>query len=287
MKVREENGDVEPTRQMPVIHALARGLRVLEQLAADAQDGASVTGVTELADALGLHKSTALRLLLTLERCGYVEQDEVTRGFRLRWKLFELGSALLMRGDLVREARPVLERLAQTTGEVVHLSVLDDGEVVYVDKVDTPATIRMYSRVGRKSPVHCTGVGKAILAFLSPAEVDRIVATKGLRKYTERTLTRREDLEADLARIRETGVAFDDEEHEVGIRCVAAPIRNHLGQAVASLSVAGPAFRMTEERQRALADPVSRLSRTISERLGFNPEAVQAKSKYWEGATRP
>lgn len=255
--------------RMPLVATLVNGLEILEGLAAAEEEGRAYVSASEQAEMLGLHKSTVLRLLSTLEHKGYVERDPETKGYRLRWKLFQLGSAVLTRNDLVREARPILEELARATGEVVHLSVLDDDEVVYVDKVEPPSTIRMYSRVGRRSPAHCTGVGKALIAFLPDAELNRLLEERGLRRYTRGTITDPEVLRRELARVRQTGVAYDEEEHEEGICCVAAPVRDHRGAVVASISVAGPAFRLGRERRQELAKVVRGASERISARLGY------------------
>lgn len=255
-------------RSVRLLSSLDQGLAVLEALA---QAREEALGLTELAQRLALHKSTVARIVATLSARGYVEQDPRTRRYRLTLKLFELGSLCLARLELVTEARPIIEELAQASGEVVHLAVLDQGEVVYVDKVESEQTIRMYSRVGRRSPVHCTGVGKALLAFVDDATFQAIVAEKGLRRFTPRTITDADRLRDHLARVREVGVAFDDEEHEPGIRCVAAPVRDHRGVVIASISVAGPAVRMTHERLRELAEPVRRAAAAISARLGYRP----------------
>lgn len=257
-----------PIRSVRLLSSLEHGLAVLEALASAREQ---TLGLSELAQRVGLHKTSAARVLATLTAHGYVEQDPRTRRYRLTLKLFELGSLCLARIELVREARPLLENLARLSGEVVHLAVLDQGEVVYVDKVESEQTIRMYSRVGRRSPVHCTGVGKALLAFVDDVTFQSIVAEKGLRRYTPRTITDPERLREHLARVRETGVAFDDEEHEPGIRCVAAPVRDHRGVVVASISVAGPTVRMTHERLQELAEPVRQTAAAISARLGYRP----------------
>lgn len=252
--------------QLPIVQALAHGLAVLEAMARDESDW---QGVSDIAARLRMHKSTVLRLLATLEHCGYVEQDLATRRYRLRLKLFELGSQVVGRTDLLKEARPVLERLNRECGEVVHLGVLDEGQVVYVEKVESTHTIRMYSRIGRRSPLHCTGVGKALLAFLPSEEIVRIIETKGLKGYTPNTITDRSALLRHLEDVRARGVAFDNEEHEPGIRCVAAPVWDRTGALVAAISVAGPSLRMTPERLEELARPVMEAALEISRRLGY------------------
>lgn len=250
---------------VPLVQALTHGLAVLEAMARAEEDW---HGVTELAARLRMHKSTVLRLLATLEASGYVEQEPETRRYRLRLKLFELGSQVIGRTDLMKEARPILEDLNRQTDEVVHLGVLDQGEVVYVDKVESSHTLRMYSRIGRRSPVHATGVGKALLAFLPEAEVEGITENRGLKRYTPNTIVDRSRLLAHMAEIRKAGVAFDDEEHEPGIRCVAAPVMDLHGRVAAAISVAGPSLRMTPERLTELVNPVREAANELSRRLG-------------------
>lgn len=259
-------------RALEPLKALDNALVVLEALARTRE---GVLGVTELAKLTGLNKTTVSRILLTLMQRGYVDQDPASTKYRLTLKLFELGSLCLERTDLVKEARPVLERLAQLSGEVVHLAVLDQGEAVYIDKVETEHAVRMYSRIGRRSPLHCTGVGKVLLAFAGPAEFERLVRERGLRRYTENTITDPEILAKHLAEIRQNEVAFDNEEHEQGIRCVAAPVRDHRAVTVAAISVAGPSLRLTPERQQQLVAPVKEAALEISRRLGYRPASAR------------
>jgi len=250
---------------VPIINTLVNALSVLEVLARSDREW---IGISELANQLRLNKSTVLRILATFEMQGYVEQDPKSKEFRLTLKLFELGSNALARTDLLREARPFLKKLEAATGETVHLAVLDDGEAVYVDKVEGEQAIQMYSRIGRRSPVHCTGVGKVLLAFRPDEEVAAIVARRGLRKFTANTITSMSRLLEELATIRQQGVAFDDEEHEEGIRCVAAPIYDHRGEVIASLSLTVPAFRMSREKAREMVGLVKGTADAISSRLG-------------------
>ncbi|MBX5476933.1 MAG: IclR family transcriptional regulator [Clostridia bacterium] len=259
--------------QTPLVQALMHGLAVLEAMAREEEDW---QGVSELAARLRMHKSTVLRLLATLEACGYVEQDAATKRYRLRLKLFELGSQVIARTDLLKEARPILEQLNRETGEVVHLGVLDQGEVVYVEKMESTHTIRMHSRIGRRSPLHCTGVGKALLAWLPEEEVIHVIETKGLKRYTPNTIVDRSALLQHLETVRQLGVAFDNEEHEPGIRCVAAPVWDRHGRLAGAISVAGPSLRMTPERLQSLAEPVRQAALEISRRLGYTERDASA-----------
>jgi DNA-binding IclR family transcriptional regulator len=166
-------------------------------------------------------------------------------------------------------AEPLLIELWQNSQETVHLGVLNDGEVLYVEKLESPHTIRMYSEIGRRAPLHCTGLGKALLANLPAEEIEQVIEQRGLRRYTENTLVNRADLFEEMAAIRFRGAAFDNEEHEKSVRCVAAPVYDAQGRVIAAISIAGPAFRMTPERQKDLVPYVVEASQRISRRLGY------------------
>ncbi|HYF95263.1 MAG TPA: IclR family transcriptional regulator [Symbiobacteriaceae bacterium] len=256
---------------IPLVATLVNGLRILETLAHAGSEG---LGVTEVATRLREHKSTVLRLLVTLENEGYVGQDARTLNYYLRTKLFQLGSAGLAGMDLVKVARPHLDRLGALTGEVVHLGVLDEGEVVYIIKVDSQHVINMYSRIGRRSPAHCTGLGKALIAYLPDDQLEQLIRLRGLKQYTPNTISDPAALRAHLAVIRERGVAFDHEEHEPGVRCVSAPVRDHSGAVVAAVSVAAPTLRLTPEQAEALVDTVRATANVISDELGYCPKPM-------------
>lgn len=226
-------------------------------------------GVSAIAQDLNLCKSTAHRLLSTLEQRGYVEKNPRTRRYRLGLRLFELGHVVMQQMELRAEARPYLEELTQISGEVVHLGILDQGEVVYIDKVESLHTITMFSRVGRRAPVHCTGLGKALLAFQPAQEQDRIILARGLRRFTENTVTDPDTLRRNLELIRTQGYAIDNEEHESGIRCIAVPIRDHTGQVVAAVSISAPAMRFDWNKVEAVKPEIIRVGKAISRRLGF------------------
>lgn len=233
------------------------------------QSGARGLTLSELAQAVGLSKSTVLRVILTLVDERFVDREETTGLFRLGIRAFEVGSLVLDTLEVPRKARPHLERLASETKEAVHLSVLDNGEVVYVDKIESSQTLRLYSRIGRRAPAHCTGVGKALLAYLPSEERRRVVEDHPFQAYTPNTITDYLDLEKELEIIRQTGVAFDHEEHEEGVCCAAAPIFDYTGKARAAVSVTAPVLRTSPERLEELARAVRETATTISGVLGY------------------
>jgi DNA-binding IclR family transcriptional regulator len=242
-------------------------MAILDELAGGGGD----LSLFELSERLDLHKSTIHRLLMVLERLRLVERHGESGKFGLGLKLFELGSKASGRLGLGERARPHLERLAATAGETAHLCVLDDGEVLYLAKVEPSRTVRVPSSIGQRNPVHCTAVGKALLAFLPDDEVDALIRRRGLKAYTRSTIVTPPLLRRALRVIRERGYAVDDEEIEEGLRCVGAPVRDHSGRVVASVSVAGPAFRLTRNQIPSVARLVMKAARELSAELGHRP----------------
>lgn len=230
-------------------------------------------GISDLAARVGMYKSTAHRLLGTLMRRGYVEQDEPSGKYKLGYTLLDLGMKLLASLDLRREAAPFLQRLALDVNEAVHLAHLDQGEIVYIDKVESSNTIRMHSRIGTRVPAHATGLGKVILAYRPPKEAIDLIDRYGLARLTEHTITDRSQFLQVLRETRERGYAFDLEENELGICCVAAPIWDNTGRVVAACSVSGPSIRMSRQRLVDLVPAVKAVGRAISERLGYGAGA--------------
>lgn len=230
---------VEEHRQSG-IRALARGLRVIEILSS-AHDGLPLT---DIAHSAGLSKSSAHRLLQTLVDEGFVVQDSHPGYYGLSLKLLRLAAQVLEGIGIDELAQPALEKLAAATGETVHMAVLDGTVGVYVQKIDSPSAIRMYSRVGRRVPLHCTAVGKALLAWLPEEQVTRIVATEGLPRFTPNTITDVPRFMKDLATIRERGYAVDAEEHEMGIHCIGAPVFGRNDRVVASVSITALTYRV-------------------------------------------
>jgi DNA-binding IclR family transcriptional regulator len=230
--------------------------------------------ITVLAKRVDMYKSTVHRLISTMMLHNAVEQDLETGKYKLGYGLLDLGMRLLSSIDLRREALPYLQQLATQVNEVVHLAFLDRGEVVYIEKVESPQTIRMHSRVGTHVPVHATGLGKAILAFLPPREAIGIIDRYGLAQLTEHTLTDREVFLRALETTRQTGFAFDLEEHQLGVCCVAAPIWDSSGKVAAACSVSGPSIRMDMDRLSELVPFVKSTAADISRRMGYHAGVV-------------
>jgi len=250
------------------------GLTLTVKKAMDILDCLGETGdplsASEISRKLDMSRSTVYRLLTTLATGGYVSQDPTNpEKYRLGFKIPELASSLLNSIQLRQQALPFLRELRDIANETIHLVVMDRDKVTYIEKVECSQAVRMHSAIGRRGFVHCTAVGKAMLAFMSKTEVEGIVSKHGLFARTPNTITDKETLLRELERVRRQGYAVDDIENEEGIRCVGAPIFDHQGKPVAALSVSGPAFRMTMERVIELTEAVTSTATKISRQLGY------------------
>jgi DNA-binding IclR family transcriptional regulator len=221
---------------------------------------------SEVSRRLKLPKSTVSYILRTLQQRGYLYKDEPSGRYRLSAKLFSVGSEALRGLELHDVALPVLQDLVDKTGLAGHLAILDGREAVYVEKMDKPGFIRMNTWVGRRVDVHCTAVGKALIAHLPQETVNEIVKTKGLTKYTPRTITSPHQLFAELAKVRAEGYAVDDGENSPGVKCVAAAIFNIQKKAVAALGLTGTEPQM----KQAYVKLIRHAAREISRQLGYD-----------------
>ncbi|NPV67060.1 MAG: IclR family transcriptional regulator [Anaerolineae bacterium] len=227
-------------------------------------------GISELAESSGLPLGTTHRLLHTLIALGYIEQDPDTRKYTLGLRFLQLRGQVIGRLNLAALAMPHLKLLMHRVNETVHLAVLNDGEVVYVDRVEGLQTQGMFTQIGKRGPIHCTALGKVLAAF-SPEEVWReAIAKHGMPRRTPATIVDPEAFAAELQKVREQGYAIDNVESEPGVRCVAAPIRDYSGRVIAAVSISGPAARMRPARDQELSIAVRRTAHAISERLGYS-----------------
>ena len=249
------------------IKVLDKSLSVLELLLRQN----SAMNMTELSEKLGFYPSTVHRILDTLKHWGYVEQDPHTQKYQLGLKLLELGMVKLHQMDLVREAAPYLKELVNQCNETVHLGVLEEGDVLYLlAKEESSQTIRMCSYVGKRAPLHCTALGKVLLAYLPVEEIKKILGKRELPRLTEKTITDKNELEKELNKVKEQGFALDIGENEKDVRCIAAPIRNYQGRAIAAVSISGPAFRIDKKVQNNLKEALIEISKKVSKRLGYD-----------------
>ena len=201
--------------------------------------------LTELSSRLNLNPSTTFRLLVTLQSHGYLEQNPENRKYRLGVACLELGSVFLNQSDIRKEALPILSSLRDDCEETVHLARLAGSEVVYLEKLDGLLPIGlMGSRIGGRAPAHCTGLGKAMLAYEPQSEIRQLCAESGLRRFTPNTITDLGELLDELARIREHGYAIDSEEYEPDVKCVTVPIWDYRQNLAGAISVSGPVGRI-------------------------------------------
>lgn len=245
-----------------------KALDVLECLAFSGQP----LSAPEVAERCGFTRPTTYRLISTLAARGYVASGHDGR-YRLGTKMLSLSKRLIENAQLPQLARPDLEKLCQEVGESVHLGVLEDAEVLYVDKVESVSAARMYSVVGTRNPLHSTSLGKAILAFLPETERAMLLGRIAYTERTPNTITNRAELEAHLEVVRGQKYATDDVENEEGIRCVGVPVLGNAGRPIAAISISGPVVRMTPERARELVPALQETGRRISLKFGYsNPQ---------------
>jgi IclR family transcriptional regulator, KDG regulon repressor len=272
------NAKLQRTSKAPVeryrIHVIDRAAQILDCFGFDHQE----LSVSEIGAKTGLHRSTAHRILMALEYNDLIKQNPSTGKYHLGIKLFKLGHQAVSQLNLREICRPFLSRLMNDTKETIHLAVLDDDQVLYLDKVEGPHALRMPSRVGRYIPTYCTSLGKAMLSCLDDQEVKSILRRQALKPHTENTVKNINQLLADLRSVRKRGYAVDNEEIEIGLRCVGAPLRDYTGGMVGAISVAAPSARLSEKNTPVIGRMVIAIAAEISEQLGFErPKTAQAQ----------
>lgn len=245
--------------------------RALAMLEAIAERDNGMTNA-EISRRLEMPKSSASYILRVLERRGYLRRDIETNKYRLGLKALSLSRGALDGLDIRRIALPALQSLVERSHLTAHLAVLDHGEAVYVERVEAPGFVRMNTWVGRHMPIHCTSVGKALVAWLPEAEIKAILKESGMRKRTSKTITVCTRYLQELSRVREQGYAVDDEENNYGVRCVAAPIFDSPGRAVASVGVSGTTTQNDLDHLPKVAELVKEAARKISQSLFGNSD---------------
>ncbi len=261
------------TRRDYSIQSVVRGFNIVDTIAGAEEE----IGAQQISTMVGLHISTVFRFLQTLVQNGVIEQNPQTGKYRLSLKLLAWGMQVLRQMDLRRDAIPLLRELNEKTRETVHMSVYDRDAAIYIEKLESPTPLRGFSEVGKGAPLHCTGVGKVLMAALSDRKLTDLLKRYTLKRFTPNTITQATPMKRELARIRAQSFAIDNEEHEPGIRCVAAPIRNHTGNVIASISIAGRTTSVTPARVPELIHTVQETAQKISTRLGYR-ERLAARS---------
>lgn len=248
------------------VQALDRALRLLEVLA-----GADGMTLTVLAQASGLAASTVHRLLATLAAHGFAEVDEQEQTWMIGVEAFRVGQAFHRRFKVATMGRPVMRELMEATGETANIGIFEGGDVVFISQVESHEPIRAFFRAGERRHAHASGIGKALLAEMPRERVERLVRDKGLPRFTDATITEIERLFADLEAIRRRGWSLDDEERSRGMRCIAAPVFDENGEAIAGLSISGPSGRLEPDRVDRLGPLVRRAADTITRAIGGRP----------------
>lgn len=247
-----------------LIQSIARASLILEEIAANN----NTISITELSKKVNLHKSTVHRILSTLIETGYVNQNPINNQYELTIKLFEIGTSAIKQDDLITLVKPHLEHLRDISGETIHLVVPDKTDIVYVDKVESNHTLRLHSVIGRRSPMYCTAVGKAILSERDELAVEKFWGKINPVRHTEFTITDLDNFKCELQKIRTSGISYDNSEHEPEIRCIASVLLNSFGDVVGAISISGPVQRMTDEHIDTLIPELLNVKQILSKQLG-------------------
>jgi IclR family KDG regulon transcriptional repressor len=251
------------------LSSVANAIRLIKAFSDDDYE----IGISDLGKRLLLPKSTVHRLASTLVDAGMLEQNVESGKYRLGLVVFELGSLVRRKMDFSTEAKPFLMELREKTGETVHLTILDHSSIVYINSLESKQAVRMTLDVGMRKPAHATAAGKVMLAYLAPEALERVLAG-GLVGLTANTIVDLDAFRQELATVRTRGYAIADEESEVGVRGLAAPVRDHFGNVIAATSIAGPAQRLTKKALASFAPDVIAAAESISARLGYRPQRM-------------
>jgi len=254
-----------PPKDRYLINSILRACKILKCYSGDKAH----FKISELAHQLRLDRSTTYRILLSLERAGFVEKNEEAGTYSLGLAAFEIGNAYLRQMDVIQISRPIMAELAQKVQETVHLAVLSDIEIVYVDKVDSPRTLGVMSKLGQRGPLHCTSLGKTLLAFQPEDEQTRIIQKIRMTPFTSRTITSKQKLMEELRMVKRQGYALDRREIEEDVECIGAPILNYLGNVIAALSISGPQGKIGTPTEKQFIYNVVKAAALISSKMGY------------------
>jgi len=276
LKVMEKNkagGKAESGSKQKRLSSVGTAIQLLKAFSEEQVD----IGISDLSRRLGIAKSTVHRLAATLVAEGLLEQDRESGKYRLGIALFRLGALVRRRMDISSQGRPYIYALREKTNETVHLAILDGTEIMYVYNLESTQAIRMRSDLGVRKPAYCTAEGQAILAFQPQTVVNQVIA-QGLSPRTPQTITDPAELIKALALVRQRGCAIEDEESEIGMRGISAPIRNDAGEVVAAVGLAGPATRLSKKTILAFMPHVIETADLVSSRLGYRVDVRSLKA---------
>ncbi|WP_437613253.1 DNA-binding transcriptional regulator KdgR [Erwinia sp. V71] len=256
------NADLD--KQPDSVSSVMKVFGILQALGEDREHG-----ITELSQRVMMSKSTVYRFLQTMKSLGYVSQEGESEKYALTLKLFELGAKALQNVDLIRSADVQMRELSRLTKETIHLGALEEDSIVYIHKIDSMYNLRMYSRIGRRNPLHSTAIGKVLLAWRDAAEVSEILQNVEFRRSTARTVGNKEELLVVLDQVRVQGYGEDNEEQEEGLRCIAVPVFDRFGVVIAGLSISFPTIRFSEENKQEYVAMLHRAARELSSQMGY------------------
>jgi IclR family KDG regulon transcriptional repressor len=246
-----------------LINSTVRTLKILEYLSKTKE-----ASVSEVSSYLNVNKSTAHRFLASMKHVGFVDQNSENQKYKLSLKVFEIGNRVVEGLNLREIAKPVMHELSDLTGETVNLGIIDNYDVVYIEKVLSKNTLRQDCPIGGRDKIHATALGKAMIAFKPSEYVEKYVEKKGLIKVTERTITETEAFYTELRNIRKNGYSIDSEETMIGLSCIAAPIFNNENKAIAAISISSPTNRLGQRNIEMFKDEIIKASQLISSQMG-------------------
>ncbi len=248
------------------VKSIVKAFDILELL-----DKRRELGITEISEALKMDKSTVHRIISTLKEKKYVVQNISNNKYSNSFKLFEMGNNVIERLGLRRLAQPYLEQVARITNETVNIAVMYDRDIIYIDKIESPATIKVDLNIGKRLPAYCTGLGKAMLAFMPEDKALKMLENVEFVKHTNKTVSDKKLLFKQFVRIREKGYCLDDEEYVEGLKCIAAPVFNYYGEVIAAISIAVPKYRYDEgEKNIGYGNLIRTTAASLSKEFGYS-----------------
>jgi IclR family KDG regulon transcriptional repressor len=256
---------------MPIIQAVDRALRILDLF----DEYENEIKITDISERMGLHKSTVHSLLKTLQMHGYIDQNPENGKYKLGMKLFERGNFVIHGLDIRKVAKTHLVDLSMKTGQTTNLVILDGREGVYIDKVEGSQATILYSRIGRRIPVHCSAVGKVLVAFKNRVELEKLLQGHIYKAHTPKTITNERDFLVELEQVSTRGYAIDNQENEAGVRCIAVPIHDHTGQVVAAVSMSTLVTQINDEELARFTEMLKKEANEMSQKMGYGIPFMQ------------
>ena len=229
-------------------------------------------GLSELASSCGLNITTTHRIVHTLVKRGYLKQRQERQKYSLSTKFLQYSNVITRRMKIRDVASPILDALSKMAGESVNIAILDSNEAVYIEHIDTNKSLRIFTQIGNRVPLYCTGVGKIFLAYMRDDESQKVLKGNELLPHTANTITDVKRLKQELGQVKQEGLAIDSEEMEIGVRCLAAPVKNSSGNVIAAISVSGPSARLSDKRVNEIKPLIKSCALEISRALGYNGE---------------